>query len=542
MKTFKGILSLGLCAAMLVGCGGGGSSKSGDKIINIAALQDVASMDSTLATDGDSFTALRLANEGLYFVNQDNESEFGVAEKLEKSTDGTVYTFTLRKDAKWSNGDAVVAGDFVYSWRKLAGETSDYKGMLGAAGINCLNGDDVLEGKKPVDQLGIKAIDDKTLEITLATPCAYFESLMSFPAFYPINEKFATSKGDQYASKPENMLSNGPYKVTDWQQGSIMKLVKSDTYWAKDAIKLDGININVKKDANAAVLSFENGELDYCTITGELIGNYKDKPELFNKLTGYYWYVVPNIAKVPDFQNKNLRMALALSFDKDSLVNDVLKDGSKAATFLVPYKIASLDGKDFRDSGGKYLTTDVKKAKEYFEIAKKELGKTEFNYEFLIDDDEVAQKSAQYLKDQWEKNLPGLTVSLKPVIKKARTDAMKPEGGRSFELAFARWGPDYGDPTTYTNLFATKDSPFNYGEWDNQEYRDLVKKATIGEDGNNLEARWQDLIDAEKIIMDDAAIFPTYQLGGASLKNTKLKNLYYTPINNECFRYCELED
>lgn len=542
MKTFKKIVAVSLCAAILVGCGG--SSNSGKKIINVAALNDVITMDSSYATDGDSFTALRLANEGLYYVDQDNQPKFGVAEKVEKSEDGKVYTFTLRKEAKWSNGDTVTAGDFVYAWSRLADPKrgSEYAYMLGEGGINCLNGEAVIAGDKPLTDLGIKAINDSTLEITLEAPCAYFESLMSFPTFYPINEKFAVEQDSQYASSPDKMLSNGPYTVTTWEQGSVMKLEKNKTYWAEDEIKLDGINLQVRKDTNSAVLGFKSGEIDYCPITGEMTEEYKDKPELFQKLTGYYWYAVPNISKVPELQNKNLRMALALSYDKDSLVNDVLNDGSKAANFLVPYQIAALDGEDFREAGGSYLEFDLKKAQEYLETAKKELGKTEFSYEFLVDDDEIAQKTAQYLQEQWEKNLPGVKISLKPLPKKSRQDLIKPSGNRDFQIVFTRWGPDYSDPTTYTNLFATKEGTFNYGEWANEKYTSLIQKATIGEDGVDLEDRWKDLLEAEKILLDDAAIFPVYQLGGSSLKNTKLKNLYYSPVNNECFRYCELED
>lgn len=546
MKTFKKVLSVGLCAMMLVGCGGGDSSKSsGKKTINVAAVADIMSMDTSYATDGDSFTALRLSNEGLYYVNEDNDPEFGVAESLEKSDDGLVYTFKLRDGLTWSNGDKITANDFVYAWKRLADpdKAAEYAYMVGEGGINLLNGEDVYTGKKPLDDLGVKAIDDKTLEVTLAAPCAYFESLMSFPIFYPINEKFAEEAGDAFATDPEHMLFNGPYIVTKWEQGSVMEFKKSDKYWAKDDIKLDGINIKTMKDVNAAILSFQSGDLDYCTISGETVAEWKDKEEYFQKLTGFYWYVTPNISKMPDFQNKNLRLAMQKSFDKETLANEVLKDGSVAANYLVPKTVAYNEGKDFRETASNDLAKfDVKKAQEYFETAKKELGKTTFEFTLKCFDDEVAQKTAQFLKSEWEKNLPGLTVNLQVQPKKAISDSMKPTGGRDFELGFTRWGPDYADPSTYTNLFTSPETSWNYGEWANSEYTELVNKAGLGEDVTDPAKRFEDYAKAEKILLDDGAIFPVYQLGGSSLKNPKLKNLYYSAVNNECYRYCELAD
>ncbi|MFV0394675.1 MAG: peptide ABC transporter substrate-binding protein [Coprobacillaceae bacterium] len=548
MKSFRKFLSIFLCAMILVGCGSSGDKDSGSgdkkKVINIAAAADIMSMDTSYATDGDSFTALRLVNEGLYYVNAENGVEFGVAESLEKSDDGLVYTFKLRDDAKWSNGDDVTANDFVYAWKRLADpeRAVEYAYMIGESGINVLNGEAAYQGEASLDDLGLKAVDEKTFEVTLAAPCAYFESLMSFPIFYPINQKFAEEAGDAYATDVKNMLFNGPYTATKWEHGSVMELAKNDTYWAKDEIKLDGINIKTVKDVNSAILAFQNGELDYCGINGETVAEWKDDEAYFEKLTGYYWYVTPNIDKMPDFQNKNLRLAFQQSFDKEDLVENVLKDGSSAANYVIPKTVAYLDGEDFRDTAGEYAKFDLEAAQAYYEEAKKELGKDTFTFDLKCFDDELAQKTAQFLKEQWETNLPGVTVNLVVKPKKAVSDEMKPDGGRDFEMGFTRWGPDYADPSTYANLWITKETSWNYGEWANEEYSELVTKAGVGEDVGDPEKRWQDYIDAEKIMLEDGAIFPVYQLGGASLKNPKMKNLYYTAVNNECYRYVELED
>ena len=233
--------------------------------------------------------------------------------KEEISEDGKVRTFTLR-DAKWSDGQPVTANDFVFAWRRLANPktASEYAYMIGVAGVK--NAEAVMSGEKPITELGITAVDDKTLKVELDYPVPFFDQLAAFPPFYPIREDFYDKYKEQYALTPEAILSNGPFKMVEWNQGANYTMVKNDQYYDADKVKIDGLNFQVVKDAQSAMVAFDQGNVDYVKLTGEMVDQYKESPEFMNTLGGYLWFVSPN-QKVPGLENANLRRALALSFD-----------------------------------------------------------------------------------------------------------------------------------------------------------------------------------------------------------------------------------
>ena len=430
--------------------------------------------------------------------------------KEEISEDGKVHTFTLR-DAKWSDGQPVTANDFVFAWRRLANPktASEYAYMIGVAGIK--NAEGVMSGEKPITELGITAVDDKTLKVELDYPVPFFDQLAAFPPFYPIREDFYDKYKEQYALTPEAILSNGPFKMVEWNQGANYTMVKNDQYYDADKVKIDGLNFLVVKDAQSAMVAFDQGNVDYVKLTGEMVDQYKESPEFMNTLGGYLWFVSPN-QKVPGLENANLRRALALSFDKEQIAEHLLKDGSIAANFAVPVKLAvGPDGKDFRETTPSYLNVDKAKAKEYYEKAKQELGKDKFAYELVFEDTEASKKVAEYLKSEIETNLPGMTINLKQQPKKARLQLMQ---NGVYELGLTRWGPDYADPMTYLDMWITGAS-YNFGSWTSKEYDKLIFDASKGDLTGKPVERWEALKQAEKVCMDDAAIFPVYQTGSA---------------------------
>ncbi|WP_443862994.1 peptide ABC transporter substrate-binding protein [Fusobacterium ulcerans] len=430
--------------------------------------------------------------------------------KEEISEDGKVRTFTLR-DAKWSDGQPVTANDFVFAWRRLANPktASEYAYMIGVAGVK--NAEAVMSGEKPITELGITAVDDKTLKVELDYPVPFFDQLAAFPPFYPIREDFYDKYKEQYALTPEAILSNGPFKMVEWNQGANYTMVKNDQYYDADKVKIDGLNFQVVKDAQSAMVAFDQGNVDYVKLTGEMVDQYKESPEFMNTLGGYLWFVSPN-QKVPGLENANLRRALALSFDKEQIAEHLLKDGSIAANFAIPVKLAvGPDGKDFRETTPSYLNVDKAKAKEYYEKAKQELGKDKFAYELVFEDTEASKKVAEYLKSEIETNLPGMTINLKQQPKKARLQLMQ---NGVYELGLTRWGPDYADPMTYLDMWITGAS-YNFGSWTSKEYDKLIFDASKGDLTGKPVERWEALKQAEKVCMDDAAIFPVYQTGSA---------------------------
>lgn len=518
MRKFKMVLSTLFVLGLLSGCGGSKEAAPTEakkeavksNIVTIANDVELSSMDTGLATDGTSFEAIASVLEGLYQLDGAGNTIPGMAVKEEISEDGKVHTFTLR-DAKWSDGQPVTANDFVFAWRRLANPktASEYAYMIGVAGIK--NAEGVMSGEKPITALGVTAVDDKTLKVELDYPVPFFDQLAAFPPFYPIREDFYDKYKEQYALIPEAILSNGPFKMVEWNQGANYTMVKNDQYYDADKVQIDGLNFQVVKDAQSAMVAFDQGNVDYVKLTGEMVDQYKESPEFMNTLGGYLWFVSPN-QKVPGLENANLRRALALSFDKEQIAEHLLKDGSIAANFAVPVKLAvGPDGKDFRETTPSYLNVDKAKAKEYYEKAKQELGKDKFAYELVFEDTEASKKVAEYLKSEIETNLLGMTINLKQQPKKARLQLMQ---NGVYELGLTRWGPDYADPMTYLDMWITGAS-YNYGSWSSKEYDKLIFDTSKGDLTGKPAERWEALKQAEKVCMDAAAILPVYQTGSA---------------------------
>ena len=539
MKSIKKILamlSITTLAFSFTACGGGTSTpNAGATAENTSAAGDslkvhidveVASMDPQVAVDGTSFEVLAAVTEGLYSLDADGSAIPAMADKVEKSEDGLTYTVTL-KDAKWSNGTPVTANDFVFAWRRLVDPktASEYAFMGGIAGLK--NADDISAGKVSPDQLGVTAKDDKTLVIELDTPVPFFESLMAFPSFFPVNEEFYNKCGDKFATTVDTILCNGAFKVTSYEPAATtINLEKNADYWDADKVKLSGIQYQVIKDSQQAMLAYQNGDLDVATLSGEQVEQFQADPEFQSIMAGYLWYISPNL-KTPGLENENLRKALALSYDKDAIVNNILKDGSIKADFAVPTLLATgPDGKDFRDGTDTYLSTDKTKALEYYDKAKAELGKDSFSYTMIVEDTESAQNVAQFIQAEIQKTLPGVTINIETMPKKNRVERMQ-EG--TFELGLTRWGPDYADPMTYLDMWTT-DSPNNYGFWSNAEFDQIIQSAKKGELALDVNARWDALKKAEKMVMDEAVIFPVYQKGNAVMIKKNVSGIEFHSV------------
>ena len=542
MKITRKILAIISIIALtfsLTACGGGtkdskaeGNNESVEdtstsgSLLKVQIDAEVASMDPQIATDGISFEVLAAVTEGLYSLSDDGSAVEAIADKVEKSEDGLTYTVTL-KDTKWSNGTPVTAKDFVFAWRRLVdpATASEYSFIAGIAGIK--NADAIVNGEMTPDQLGITAKDDKTLVIELDTPVPFFESLMAFPSFFPVNEEFYNNCGDKFATTVDTILCNGAFKVASYEPAATtINLEKNTNYWDADKVQLSGIQYQVIKDSQQTMLSYQNGDLDVATLSGEQVEQFQSDPEFKNIMSGYLWYIASN-KKVAGLDNENLRKAISLSYDKEAIVNNILKDGSIKADFLVPTLLATgPDGKDFRDGTDTYLSTDKAKALEYYDKAKTELGKDSFEYTMLIDDAESAQNVAQFIQAEIQTNLPGMKINIETLPKKNRLERLRAD---DFELGLTRWGPDYADPMTYLDMWITG-SPNNYGAWSNTEYDSLIQSAKKGELALDSEKRWEALKKAEKMVMDDAVICPVYQQGNAVMIKKNVSGIEFHSV------------
>lgn len=493
---------------------------SNNKDLVVIKNADILTLDSSKATDEMSFEVLGATTEGLYVLDDNGQEQQALVKEVKE--DGLKYTFKL-KEAKWSNGDPVTAADFVYAWRRVVDPkvASEYAFILETAGIK--NADKVAKGELPLEQLGVRAVDEKTLEVELERRVPYFKKILTFGSFLPMNEKFVKEKGDQYAQKPENLLSNGPFKLESWIAGNSFKVVKNDTYWDKDSVKLDSITWKIAKDSQTAALEFDTGTADFVRLSGDVIERYKSDERLKPALGGYLWFLVQNLEKVPQLKNVNLTKAIANAIDRKELAESVLKDGSIGAGGFIPKELAvSPSGKDFREQSGVFFNEGPEKAKEYAKKAFEELGIKTLNLELLFEDTEESKKVAEYIQSKLVENVPGLFVTLKSQPKKARINLQL---SGDFQLSLHRWGPDYPDPMTYLDLF-TSDSNYNYNKYKSAKYDELVAKANSGKLSD--EERWNVMLEAEKVLLQDAqGPIPVYQVGNTVLWSKNVKGVAY---------------
>ena len=535
-KTVKVLLTAATAAGMLAGCG----SKTDTDTFRFASELDIQGMDSTVVDDGMSFNAVHAITDGLTAVNEKGKTAPAIAKSWDVSDDGKTYTFHLR-NAKWSNGDKVTANDFVYSWRKIIKNAGNYAYMLGSGGASVKNADALMElGANATDEqmatLGVTAKDDQTLVVELENKVPYFTDLMAFPCYFPQNEKFVEKCGKNYGTKPEYTLSNGAYKMTKWVKGNKATFTKNDKYYDAKTVATKNLEMYLVQDPKTAAQNFDNGKVDYARINSTLVDKYKGKDTFTTFNEGYLFYLQLNF-KNDTVANKNVREALAYAINRKDLCENVLKDGSKGATGFIPSQLStSPAGKDFRDDADKYVSYDQKKAQEYLDAAKKELGTDTITIDLLYGTDESPMDTmAEYLQGSFSK-LKGLKVNMVATVKKDRIYNREANG--NFQVVCTRWGPDYADPTTYLNLALT-DNSNNYGKYANAKFDALMEQIQKESD---LTKRWDLMIQAEKVMMEDMAYIPVFEKGAAALKSKNVKGLVVVPVGTPyTFKYVKLK-
>lgn len=521
------LISLVLLSITLVlsACSGGGKEKkdsdaAGDgKSLHLISISDIPSMDSSLATDATSFDVLNNTMEGLYKLDKHDKAIPGIAKgDPKKSDDGLTWTIELR-DAEWSNGEKVTANDFVYAWRKLVTPktASEYAFIM----FDIENAEDINKGKKKPEELGVKAVDDKTLEIKLNRELPYYQELLTFGSFLPQNEKFVKEKGDKYGTTAKDTLYNGPFTLSDWKTEDNYTLKKNDKYWDKGNVKLDSVNFKVVKEPQTALNMYNAGDVDEALIPAENVNKYKDDKAYNTELEARVYFMRMNQKDVPEFKNKDLRMAIAQSIDREQYVKSNLNNGSKPAKTLVPTEfVKDTKGKDYTKGVETENKFDKEAAKKHLEKAKKDLGKDEFTFELLTYDQDNAKKDAEYFKEQIEQNLPGVKIKVKQQPFKQK---LKLESSMDYQISFGRWAPDYPDAMSFLELF-TSDNVMNETGWKNKEYDKKIEDS-----GNKLLKKEQERVeamqDAESLLLDEATIIPIYQQGNARLTQSYVNDI-----------------
>lgn len=513
----------------LVSCG---KKAAKSNVLNVMIEVEVQSLDPQQATDGTSFEVIADYTDGLKQMAGDGSTIDALCAEEVVSQDGLTYTFKIRENANWVNGDPVTADDFVFGWQRAVDPkiASEYSYMLSDIG-QIKNAAKIIAGELPVEELGVKALDAKTLQVKLEVPVSYFDSILYFPTFYPVNRKFYESVGDAFGTSAETVLSNGAFILTDYQPAAVaFSLKKNDKYYDASHVKLDGLNYQVLKDSQQALMAYQNGILDIIKLSGDQVDQVKDDPEFKTIGSGYLWYITPMMEKVPELANLNMRKALSYAIDREPIVKNVVKDGSMASYTPVPAEFSyNAEGKDFITKQKEFpelCDSDSAKAAEFYSAAKAELGKDTFTFEMIVDDTTFQQNVAAVVKEQIEKTLPGVTINLRVEPKKQRVQDMQ-DG--TFQLGLTRWGPDYADPMTYLGMWVTNNSN-NYGLWSSPAYDALIESCVTGKYAQKPAERWETMKAAEKLVLEDAVIIPLYQQADACMVKANVSGIEFHPV------------
>ena len=493
-------------------------AESKKQVLNVTVSEEIPSLDTAKTMDGTSAHVMQNIFEGLYVLDDQDQPIPAVAKSFKRSEDGKKYTFDLRKDAKWSNGDNVTANDFMFAWKRAINpETaSQYAYML----FYVKNAKEINKGTVPLAELGVKVINDYKLEVELEQPIPYFLQLLALPIYLPQHESFLKEQGKNYALEPSNLIYNGPFVLEKWKHEQEFQLKKNATYWDEKKVKLDEINFQIVKDTMTAVNLYEAGNLDRVPINSQFVDKYKGDKEL-------HMSSEPAIAmlrfneKNSALANKKVRQAISFALNKEDFVAHFINNGAKPATGLVPVgHINEETGKDFREENGNLSLYDVQSAKKIWEEAKKELGVEQVNFEFLTFEQDNAKRMAEYIKGDLEKNLQGLTIQIKQQPFKQK---LQLEQTGDYDITMANWGPDYKDPISYLELFTTG-NPNNKMSYSNPRYDELIKKAKT-DLVLEPEKRWGALLEAEQVLLEDAAVAPLYHIGSAYVQKDYVKGI-----------------
>lgn len=552
----KKIIALLLVLFVLVGCGGGSTGTDGFddvKSVTVQVPADVMSMDPQWATDGQSFSAQNMCFSGLAQLDADGNPIPDLA-TWEISDDGTVYTFHL-VDSYWSNGEKVTANDFVYAWQRLVSPelASDYNWLLETANVVNSGCYDPESGLTPAD-LGVVALDEKTLQVTLTQPTGFFLQIVTFPSTFPLNQAFYESVGDQYALSLDNLIFCGPYKMTSWDSGYGYTFELNDSYFDyKNYVGkyADKVNFRVVSDTQSALMEYESKGLDVVNLSGSQVKANEGVEGFTERLGSYSFYLLLNVGYSnkglgnPDLANLNVRKALSFGIDREDICN-AINDGSIADAGLIPVSLAANPetGADFREDAGTICSFDLEAAKGYYAEAVKELGH-DVSISLLYSSDQGDPEIVTATRIQAQLEEVGFTVTLNPQPKKTRlnvyqhvNDASGPREERNadFEVSLTRWGPDYGDPQTYLDLFISANTSNNQGGYKSDKYDELVAKAEAA--GTSAIDRWNYFVEAEKVLVsEDYGIVPVFQNGGACLINPSVSGIEFHSASVDVYRH-----
>ena len=530
------------------------TASTGDFNITVNLASEPQTMDPTLNTTSDGSNMANHLFEGLMKwedsgveVNGSdgtaNSAQLapGQAESYEKTEneDGTVtYTFKLRDGIKWSDGKDVTAGDFEYAWKRLVdpATAADYSYMLDCV----VNANEIIAGEKDASELAVKAVDDKTFEVTLVNDLPYFEELCAFPAMMPVRQDVIESAGDNWTFDVSTYISNGAYKMKEWTHNSQIVVEKNENYYDYENLGPETITFKLMDNQNAMLSGFNSGELDFIEDVPQAeIANLIASGDM--KIVDYIgtYYVCFQTQKAP-FDDPRVRKAFSLAIDRTYIVNQVTQSGQVEAGGFVPagvYDAEGATGDDFRTVGGDYYKpTDAdyeancEEARALLAEAGYENGEGFPVVEYLYNTSDAHKAVAEALQYMWEEEL-GVKVTLNNQEWAAFLQTRK-DG--DYSIARNGWIADYNDPISFLDMWMTGGGN-NDAQYANEEYDSLIKEAKTTTD---VKERMELLHKAEdKIIGEDNALAPLYFYTQKYMLADGIEGLYYCPLGYFFFGY-----
>lgn len=504
-----------------------GKEEQTKQVATISVTQELNSIDPANTVDSNSNIALNNIYEGLYRLNEQNNPEPAGASQLPVITeDGLTYKIKLRTSAKWSNGDKVTAADYIFAWKRaIAAKNATENRYLYE---NIVNAEAVLKGMGNVDEIGIKALDPETLQIQLNRPMPYFTALLAIPAFFPLQEKYVLAQGDSFASDSDHALYNGPFTMVGYTGPGIANkwsYQKNPDYWDVDSVKMETINVEVIKETATNVNLFDDNKLDEVSITGEFAKNRFDSPDFVQAQSTQTIFLGYNQTQKM-YQNQKIRQAFSLLLDRKMIADHLLGNGVKPATGLIfPDLFINSEGEDFTELSGNHLKKDQDQAVELWLAGKEEAGllkEASVEIQLISFENEDMKKVAEYLKGEIDTHFEGAEVKINvypvPVF-------MKNASNQEFDLYLVSWGADYPDPTSLFKLFKS-DSSYNWGKYASKTYDDSLTKADQ-QDVLDEAKHWQNLLDVEKVLMDEQGITPLYFGASTYLRKEQYKGVIF---------------
>ena len=505
--------------------GAGDAVDAATGTVTLSLSQEPPQMDSTRGTDQVSFRILGHVMEGLLRYDVNNRLVGGVAERWQGTE--KLWTFHLRPEAVWSSGEPITAHDFVFAWRKVVDPANASQYAFIMFGIE--NAEAINSGDLPGESLGVRAVDDRTLEVRLARPVPYFGKLTAFATYNPINQAFYEARAGRYAADADDLLYNGPFVISNWVHGASLRLEKNPRYWDADRIKLNAIDhAYITTDPNAITNLYKDSKVALTSLNAETLEDALRQRWRINRFAdGSVYFMELNHAPGRLTRNYHLRKALQAVNDPAELVYRVIKlPGNLPGQSLFPVWLKGVNGYFRQEYPAPEHVPDVALGQRHLARALEELGLAQLPaLVMLTGDSQSANKQSEYYQNLFKQKLD-IDIKIDRQIFKQRLAKMT---AGDFDLVMAGWGPDYDDPMTFGDLFASWNEN-NRGRYSNPALDEAVE---IARSSSDAKTRMDAFAKVQQIIYDDAVILVNYELGSVYVTNPRVKGLVRRAVGTD---------